>query len=270
MPERALLEAVRSYLAGAALTPAPHAVGVVEPAVVGDLPAVVVSLEASTRDSVNVGRRAITVSAPPPLAHSVTISLAAPFLPDEPALSLVSLDGLELILPNGGLVRADGTPGPITAGDLTCTLDGTPRPVTAGTPTGAECRCNPVEGTLQFATALPGAGTIALSYFLGRWEQELTRLTGTLRIDVVAAPATAVAGLADQVVGLMTDVAARRAIQRLMAIEVMAISSVATDLVLTAAGRRTTRLRFAYEHERNTPESSGRAIRSIPIDASLS
>ena len=270
MPERALLEAVRSYLAGGSFTPALHAVGVVEPAALADLPAVVVSLEASTRDSVNVGRRAITVSAPPPLAQSATISLASPFLPDAPAVSLVSDDGLELTLPNGGLVRADGTPGAITGADLTCTLDGTPRPVTTGTPSGLECKCDPVKGTLTFATALPDTGTIAVSYFLGRWEQELTRLTGTLRIDVVATPAATAAGLADQVVGRMTDPAARRVIQRLMAIEVLAISSVAADTVVATASRRTTRLRFAYEHERNTPESSGRVIRSIPIDASLS
>ncbi|HET7504968.1 MAG TPA: hypothetical protein VFK02_28285 [Kofleriaceae bacterium] len=269
MPERALLEAVRGYLASAVLTPAVHGVGVVEPAGSSDLPAVVLSLEATSRDGLHVGRRATTVTAPPPLRQTPTISLAAPFLPEAPGVSLVSPDGLELTLPHGGLVRADGTPGEITGADLTCTLDGTPRPVTTVTPTGAECRCDPVEGTLQFATALPGSGTLALSYFLGRWEQELTRLTGTLRVDVVGSSAATVADLTDQIIGLLTGDAARRAIQRLMAIEVTAISSVAADL-LTSASRRTTRLRFAFEHERNTPESSGRVIRSIPIDASLS
>lgn len=269
MPERALLDAVGTYLAGGGLTPAVHGVGVIEPVTAGDLPAVVLSLEATSRDGLNVGRRATLMSSPPPLAQTATISLASPFLPDAPGVSLVSADHLQLVLPNGGLVRADGTPGPIAGADLTCTLDGAPRPVTTGTPAGAQCTCDPIDGTLTFATALPDTGTIALSYFLGRWEQELTRLSGTLRVDVVGSGAAAVADLANQVVGLLTASAARRAIQGLAAIEVTAISSVAAD-PLAGASRRITRLRFAYEHEQNTPESSGRVIRSIPIDASLS
>lgn len=273
MPERDLLGAVATYLGSGGLSPVPH-IGVAEPIEAADLPAVVLSLEASSRDSVNIGRAVgAIVSAPPALPQSATIALDAPFLAGEPGFSLVSVDRFELVLPHGGLVRADGSPGAITGLDLVVTVGGVARPVVTGPPSALECSCDPVEGTLTFATALPPNGTVVLSYFLGRWEQQLTRLAGTLRVDVVGTPAATVASLSDQVIGLLIAPAARKAIRRLMAIEVTALSSVAADPIDNArrhiAHRRIARFRFAYEHERNQPESSGRVIRSIPIDAAL-
>ena len=96
-----------------------------------------------------------------------------------------------LTLPHGGLVRQDGSTGPLTAADLSVTVGGTNRPVVTGPPAGDEVRADPQVGQLTFATPLPGTGTVEALYLLGQWEQRLARLAGTLRVDVCRAGSTA-------------------------------------------------------------------------------
>src|SRR5690349_649151 len=107
--ETSFLSAVSAFLSGlTGISPKPK-VGTAEPVAVGDLPAVVLSLERSERPSVGLGDQGSVRTGA--LAWSAKIDLASPFLPDDPGhtFSLLSPDRKQLTLPHGGLVRQDGT-----------------------------------------------------------------------------------------------------------------------------------------------------------------
>ena len=264
MAENAFLDAVATYLSGAGLTPAPTAIGVAEAGAVTELPIVVLSLETTARTGNGLGQRSALIT-DGALPVQASIDLANPMLPEEPAFSLLNATRTVLTLPHGGLVRQDGSSGPLTAADLTVTVAGVARPVVAGVPAGDQVSVDPLVGQLTFATPLPATGLVVASYVLGQWEQRLTRIAGTLRVDACAqAPADAGA-LGGHVVDALLAPAARTAIRRLQSIGLTALSSVGAVEQPVALRRRSARFAFTFEHELNRPESSGGLILRVPL-----
>lgn len=268
MAESFFLTSIANYLSSAGLTPAPVLSGVAEPESNGDLPAIVVSLEATARANPGLGERGELMRGVLPVQAS--IDLANPVLPAEPGLRLLDATGRILILPHGGLVRQDGSdPGdaPLTAADISVTVAGVARTVVTTAPAGNEVRADPRIGTLTFGSALPATGVVNVSYRLGQWEQRLERISGTLRLDVCAADAADAIALSDGAIAALLDPRARSTIRRLIALQVQSLGSVAAPTPAPVSRRRTARFGFTFEREINRPDSSGGVISRIPVTA---
>jgi hypothetical protein len=269
--ETFFLSALGAFLSGLPLSPKPK-VGVVEPADTTDLPAVVLSLEQALRPKVGLGDQGSLIRRGA-LKWSAEIDLASPYLPDDPGhtFSLVSEDRLQLTLPHGGLVHADGTEGtPLTDTDLQVTVADTNRPVVPGAPTGLQVQPSPETGVLSFATALPGTGLAKVAYFLGQWERRVDRLSGVLRLDVCATGPADAQAVADGVLDALLSPAARQGVPRLIGISLRSFSSVGLPEAGGAhARRREARLDFQYEHDVDRPDSSGGIIQRLPITANV-
>lgn len=271
MAETFFLSRVAAYLSGAGLTPAPTLVGGAEPAATDELPAIVLSLDTTTRVKPGLGERSALITNGV-LPVQAVINLANPVLPEEPTFRLLNDARVELVLPHGGLVRQDGSdPGVamLDAGDITVVAAGTPLTVVTGAPAAGEVNANPRIGLLTFGTALPAAGTVNVSYFLGQWEQRLERITGTLRIDVCADDAANALTLSDGVLDALLAPAAQQALKRLIALSPVSVGSVGVPETTPALRRRTTRLSFTFEREINRPDSSGGVIARIPVTSRM-
>jgi len=269
MPETALLDAIAAFLAGpAALSPAPALIGVVEPAAALELPAVVLSLDEVRRLGAGLGERAVLIS-DGALPWAAAIDLANPVLPEEPTFLLLSVDRKTLVLPHGGLKRADGSDGALGPADLQVRLGATSFTVVNVAPAAGEVEADPQVGVLHFGAALPATGTLQVNYVLGQWERRVTPIAGSLRIDVYAADATAAVTLGSAVLAALGAVttAQIRGLRRIALAQVGAV--VATDAAHASARRRSAVLAFDYEHEVDRPDSSGGVIRSVPIATTL-
>ena len=257
MAERAFLAAVQAHLAGAGLSPTPAMVGPAEPEKLTELPALVLSLESAERAGNGLGERSVLMTGA--LRWQATIDLANPVLPDDPATVLLDDTRKTLILPHGGLVREDGTEGPLAPTDLTVTVNGNPRVFTS----------DPVTGTLVFVTALPATGNVTAQYFVGQWERRVERLAGVLRVDACGKTAAEAAALSDTTLDALSGERVYRGVRRLLAFGVGGVSSIALPEGVTKHRRRTLRFSFIFENEVDRPDSSGGVIRSIPITAHL-
>jgi hypothetical protein len=264
MVERDFLNATISCLT-ASISPAPVTLGIAEPAAVGDLPAVVLSLSKLKRQPSGLGERSqlITDGA---LPWTVTIDLGHPVLPEDPTFSLLSADRRQLVLPHGGLVRADGSTGPLDAGSFSVAVAGEPRTLAAGAPESNEVSCDPLVGRLTFGASLPANGEVVVNYILGQWEQRVARLEGTLRVRVIAARAAAAEALSDSVIEALLD-GKQEGLERIVLTELESI--MAPDGTLSNARSRTMAFKFEYETMINRPESSGGIIQRIPATALL-
>lgn len=280
MSETAFLSAVADFLAGAGLAPAPALLGPAEPAGAGELPAVVLSLEDLDRPRSGLGERTTLITGGA-LRRQIAIDLADPVLPGHPEVDLLDGARTGLTLHHGGLVRADGSEGPLGPADLTVTVDGGARTVIpAGPPDADEVRADPAEGRLLFGSALPPAGTVAVAYFLGQWEQRVSRLAGTLRVDVCAADAGDVATLSGAVLDALTGPSARTALAVLLGLSVREVGSIGLA-ELPAPGQggppggsrryrvRTQRLAFTWERIVDEAESSGGVIARVQVDSDV-
>lgn len=261
MAELAFLRSTANYLSAAGLQPAPALVGLAEPDAANQLPALVLCLEGSMRASSGIGERSAAMSGA--LPWQASIDLANPVLPEEPSFSLVDAPRTHLILPHGGLVRRDGSTLPVTAADVTVTVAGTPRAVVSGAPGVGAVSVDGDIGRLTFGAALPNAGTVVVTYFLGQWEQRTLRASGVLRIDVCDATATGVSTLAEAVIDALQQPAAAAAIRRLISLTPTALSSVGRAEASPSLRRQVLRFAFAFEQELNRPDSSGGIIRRI-------
>jgi hypothetical protein len=268
MGETAFLNAVRSYLQGALNNPAPALIGVAEPETVRQLPAVVLSLESTERVGNGLGERS-TLITNGTLRWTVTIDLANPVLAEDPSLRLLDASRLNLILPHGGQVRADGSSGPLGPADLSVNVAGTDIAVVTGGPAAVQVSADPTAGRLTFGSALPTSGIVTVGYFLGQWEQRVTRFKGVLRADVCGADADIAAAVGDAMVASLTSPPARNAITRLLRIELRALGSVGETEQPSGLRRRTARFSFDFESEDNRPDSSGGVISRIPINLRL-
>src|SRR5260370_34434636 len=121
MAETAFLTAVQGYLQSSLQNPAPALIGVAEPETVGQLPAVVLSLESTERAANGLGERS-TLITEGALLWTVTIDLANPVLPEDPTFRLLDNARLRLILPPGGQAPQDATTGPPAPGRLSATV----------------------------------------------------------------------------------------------------------------------------------------------------
>jgi hypothetical protein len=270
MAELAFLDAVATFLGGASLSPAAKSLGVIEPSDSQDLPAVILSLDRCARERTGVGGKRATERMRGALPRTAVIDLAQPQPPDDPTFSLIDASRTQLILPHGGLVRADGSAGTLTSADLTVTIDASSLTVVTAAPAAGQVQASAQDGVLTFGTPLPPNGTLTATYNLGSWEQELIRLNGSLRIDVCADTADTTRQLSDQIATRLLDDTARTAIRRLYTIELSALTGVAVRAGDPLnAPRRSALFAFLYEHELNTPDASGRVIRAIPVTSSF-
>jgi hypothetical protein len=268
MIEQALLDRLEVLVSGLALTPPPKLVGVIEPGVPADLPALVVSIEQNERLGNGLGERSILVTRGA-LPWQAEINLTNAVLPADPSFSLISEDRRQLILPHGGLVRSDGSTGPLAAGDIQVAVNGTPRTLVLSGPAASQFSADPLSGTLVFGEVLSASGTVTASYFLGQWEQRVVRGHGVLRLAVFAAEAGAVRDLSNKVLSALGD-AGPGPLPGLSQFTVAEIGSIgAADPPLSDARRRIVRFRFEFEQEINVPDSSGGVIQRIPVHAVL-
>ena len=278
MAELAFLDAVTTYLAATPLTPAVAAarIGVTEPFAAGDLPSVVLSLDASERRRVGLGDRGELMHGA--LAVSSSIDHANPVLSTEPTFTLLSADRRTLVMPHGGQVRADGSEGVLANVDLIVRLGATTFTVVPGAPAAGEVRADPLTGTLVFGAALPNAGTLQLQYFLGEWERRTERIVGTLRADCCAANATDAQSLATSVVRRLLDPVARDDIQLLLTIALSylgaavhrsPIANVPPNAQPVPHFRRAATFAFEFQHLIDAADSSGGIIRRIPVTTQL-
>ncbi|MCP4600673.1 MAG: hypothetical protein GY847_09105 [Proteobacteria bacterium] len=261
--------AVEAYLESISLIPAPASVGDLEPSIPGDLPAVVLSLEALTQKSSGLGHRTMTITGGA-LEWSATIDLANPVLPAEPSFNLLSPDRKVLTLPHGGLVQRSGDIGGLSGTDLEVTVASISRTVVPIDPSGDEVAAEPMVGQLTFATALPATGDVEVSYFLGSWEQKVVRLSGVLRVDVWAADVNSVRTLGAAVSEAMLDERAKSQIERLLVVDSSALGSISPPSADHANARcQSLRFAFTFDCEINEPDSSGGIIQEVPAVTNL-
>ena len=268
--EAFFLASVATYLTGANLAPLPALVGVAEPAQGDDLPAIVLSLEATARANPGVGGRAELVVGV--LPTEARIDLANPVLPEEPTFSLLDPTRRTLILPHGGLVKQDGSDpagAPLAPGDITVLVADAPRTVVAGTPGANEVRADGRVGVLSFGAALLGTGIVKASYFLGQWERRVERIAGTLRLDVCADTAADVAAISDAAIEALLAPAARQQVRRLVSLAPASLGSIGVPEAAPKLRRRSARLTFTFEREVNRPDSSGGIIDRIAVTSQL-
>ncbi len=269
MVEGAFLRVIETFLTTQAnLVPAPATVGVIEPADVAAMPAVVLALAQTKRLGNGLGERSALITHGT-LQWSATVDLANPVLPEDPSFRLLSDDRTQLVLPHGGLVRADGTQGPLGPADLTVTVAGVSSPVVTGPPAGDQVRADPLVGKLMFATPLPATGPVAANYFLGQWEQRVERMAGMLQVFVKDTDANVVRDLSNSVVDALQTGAAS-AVSGLHGMSVVELGSIRPpDPNLANARTRVAQFSFEFELEVNRPESSGGIIQRIPVNANV-
>jgi len=272
MVETTFLVSVENYLQALTLSPLPQLVGAAEPAAAGDLPAIVLSLETCERPGTGLGERSALVTGA--LPWQAAIDLANPVLPEEPTFVLLDPTRTRLILPHGGLVKSDGSdPGaaPLEPADITVSVAGLPRTVVATAPDATQVRADPLTGELTFGGPLPASGFVAVTYFIGQWEQRLERADGVMVVDTCATTGDDARTLSDSVIGALLSTHARKQIVRLHAISLASVSSIAAPVqgAPTTLRRRTARFAFRFEAEINRPESSGGVIRRIPVTSDM-
>ncbi len=266
MMERTLLDRVEAFIVGLGLQPPPALVGVVEPADTTDLPALVLSIAQSSRVGNGLGERSLTRGA---LRWRAEVSLASPFLPGHPELSLLSADRRRLTLPHGGLVRHDGSSGALTSEDIQVALDGAQLALVESSPAAGQFAPDPLVGLLTFGAALPAQGQVVASYTLGQWEQRVVRGQGALELAVCAADGASARALSDTLLSALGESGAGAVpgLSRLTVTEVGSVGSVEPPPL--GMRRRSMRFRFEFEQVVNVPESSGGIIQRIPVQTVL-
>jgi hypothetical protein len=268
MAENAFLDGLAAYLAAAGLTPAPASVGIAEPESDVVMPAIVLSLESTERVSVGLGERSALITNQA-LPWQASIDLANPVLPEDGTTPLLDGTRKVLTLPHGGLVKADGTEGPLTGADVTVKVKGVAQTVVAANPGANQVVADGTVGQLTFGAALPPDGKVDVTYFLGQWEQRIERIAGVLRADVCASAIDDARTLAAGVVAALLDPGALVGVRRLVEISATSLSSISAKEPGTTVRRRTARFSFVFENVIDQPESSGGIIRQIPIQASF-
>jgi hypothetical protein len=189
-----LTDALAGYL-GSTLHPSPALVGATYPSVKGDLPAVVISCSGVLQQLRGIGRLPAERESGA-LSASTTVDLANPIatFPDA-IVTLLSSDRRTLTLPHGPLVAADGTTTTFSGADLHVTLGATTFTVVDTSPGAGQVQPDPELGVLHFGAALPGTGTLKVSYFVGVWEVRTERYQGELLLELFAIDAAGVDSL---------------------------------------------------------------------------
>jgi hypothetical protein len=180
-----LLDDVKAAI-GTGLTPAPALFGGAEPVASGDLPAVVLSLCDVAAGYGGVGTQ---LSGPVTgvLPTTQTVNLADPqVVSPSGSVTLLSTDRMTLVLPAGGVVRADGTTTPPWgAQDITVSVAGAPVAVVMSAPGAGQVQLVPA-GQLVFPAPLPASGVVVVSYYVGTWSLQAVRCQALLQLEVLA------------------------------------------------------------------------------------
>ena len=263
------LRSITNYLRNdAGLNPSPAAVGIAEPVTAAELPAIVLEVAQIRQLGNGLGERSqlITDGA---LPWTATIDLANPVLAEEPTFRLLSQNRRELVLPHGGLVRSDGSQGPLSPADFSVTVAGIARPLVAANPTGNQVTVEPQSGQLVFATALPATGNVSANYFLGQWEERISRISGLLRILVLHGTPAIVSDLSDAVVEALQPPRSK-AIAGLDGMSLVSLGSIqAPDAALANSRARIALFSFEYELKINRPDSSGGIILGVRVEGNM-
>ncbi|SRR6266568_12794 len=265
MPIFDLLDALGAQLQ-AAISPPPALLGGAVPTGPEQLPAVVLSVP-SLAGLPGLGRVS-RLQGSGPLRTQVAIDLAHPQLafPDA-TVPLLSADRRTLQAPHGGLVRADGSPPPLAAGDLTATLGATSFALVNAPPAAGQFRPDAAAGVLLFGAPLPAAGSLALSYFVGSWEIRSVQYRGTLQIDVFAVDAPGVEVLSQKVATALhpEDASGIDGLEPLVTGSWGAIVP-AGSVPAVQARSRTMTFTFSYDDRQPFITSGGGPIRDVAVD----
>lgn len=269
MPEIAFLDAVRTYLAGpAGLSPAPGTVGFATPVQGNALPLLALSLGTVERLDIGLGGGTTEISAGA-LEVTSTIDLANPVLPGPDGFDLLDATRRILILPHGGLIRADAVadvPGP---DDITVTVAGAPRTLVAQNPGPTQVTMDPQIGVLTFGAALPPAGTLVATYHLGIWQRTTTLIRGDLDLGIWDTDLVRLANLSGAAVRALLG-GPGGSLPGLQKINVTSLGEVGAPQVDQPRAReRRASFSFQYEHIVDAPVSSGGIIRRIPVTSRL-
>jgi len=263
------LSVIANYLKNdAGLTPAPKTVGSADPLTPAELPAIVLSVSQIQQLGNGLGERSqvITDGA---LPWKAAIDLANPTLPEEPSFRLLSPDRRELILTHGGLVRADGNQGPLAETDFSVSVAGASRKLVSGTPTTDQVRVDPQVGRLFFGSPLPATGSVVANYFLGQWEQRVSRMSGSLLALVRDTNPATVSDLSAAVVEAL-QVPRSKALEGLHGMQLITLGRIQPpDAAMANSRARELVLSFEFELQINRPESSGGIILRIPVEENL-
>ncbi len=260
-----VVDALAAHLS-ASILPPPALVGGASPVVLGDLPALTVAVADVVVAHPGVGRlpRSTVEGA---LRVDTQIALADPVIRDgAETVELLSADRRMLQLAHGGVVRADGLPDlPFAPGDLAVVVAGVPVAVVPSPPGPGQASLEPLAGVLTFQDPLPAAGTLALGYFVGRWDVEVERFAGEITVDVVAADAAGVDALTRQVEAALGP-HAWRGVAGLQDLQPIAIGRVVAPDATAGPGRRRT-LTYRFDFERIVPavRTSGGPIRTLAV-----
>lgn len=261
-----LQTAITDYL-GSRLDPPMVSIGGGLPRVADDVPAIAMSMADVTVSGAGVGADATSVmqGALPIISD---IDLVDPVLrfPNE-SVDLISGDRLFLTVPHGPLVTANGSDtDPLEAADVTIGIDGAPLAFVTGSPAAGQFSVDKNAGVIAVGEALPATGELSATYFVGRWEVETVRLSGTLHLDLFIRTTTSVEALTQQVFALL----ATHTISGLRKIAVTAMTTIdAPDR--PTGNTRTRRISFDFTYEHATPRipTGGGVISTVDITSQL-
>lgn len=269
MPEIAFLDAVRAYLAGpAGLSPGPGTVGFATPVQGSALPLLALSLGTVERLDIGLGGGTTEISEGA-LRVTSTLDLANPVLPGSDGFILLDATRRILILPHGGLIRADAVAGTLGPDDITVTVAGAARTLVAQNPGPAQYLLEPQIGVLTFGAALPPTGDLVAIYHLGIWQRTTTLVRGGLDLGIWDTDLARLANLSGAVVRALLA-APGGSLPGLQKINLTSLGEVgAPQEDQPRARERRASFNFQYEHIIDAPVSSGGIIRRIPVTSRL-
>jgi hypothetical protein len=177
---------------------------------------------------------------------------------------LLTADRLLATLLHGGLVDKDGSGTPLQASDIQVSVNEVSLTLRQTTPAPGEFSVSSINGQVQFGEALPSAGNLRVSYFIGQWQRIVQQLAGELRLHIMSGSAAEAENLSNAVVSYAANAADQiSGLSSLHLNQLSEINNLSFDNGV--AYSRTAVLHFMFENIINQPESSGGIIQSIVL-----
>ncbi len=245
-------------------------VGAVRPKVVAELPAITLSLAELSCGTAGVGgnpSNLVTGS----MELALTLDLANPVVrfPDE-TVNLLDDERRTLQIPHQPLVDRNGfSPAFLGGDDITVTLDSAIMSVVPTPPVNGQCRLSGATGQMEFGTALPATGSLAIFYRIGQWEAETTRCSGLLQIEIFASGPEATGQLTNDV-SLALSARPQSILPGLSRFSPVAWGSIhAAGIPRGNTMLRTLGYRFTFDHEQPVISTGGGPIRTIDVRSAM-